>query len=148
MDLLNNSQLHKPILYRINNSSSTLFRRLLQQRSAQRDRGKKNGKKKENNRTVKVEGMQAELMWDSAERRKCIETWHRQNREVTAGGVFMQTAVAGIKLAHKVIQRTFNGYLEGMGPSVNGLQGEEKSLSLVTSWNKRNKEMFDIETLI
>lgn len=60
----------------------------------------------------------------------------------------MQTAVAGIKLAHKVIQRTFNGYLEGMGPSVNGLQGEEKSLSLVTSWNKRNKEMFDIETLI
>lgn len=58
----------------------------------------------------------------------------------------MQTAVAGIKLAHKVIQRTFNVYLEVMGPSVNGLQGEEKSLSLVTSWNKRNKEMFDIET--
>lgn len=56
----------------------------------------------------------------------------------------MQTAVAGIKSVHKVIQRTFNSYLEVMGPSVNGLQGEEKSLSLVTSWGeKRNKEMFD-----
>lgn len=49
----------------------------------------------------------------------------------------MQTAVAGIKSVHKVIQRTFNGYLEVMGPSVNGLQGEEKSLSLVTSWGKQ-----------
>lgn len=41
------------------------------------------------------------------------------------------------QIIRKVTKKTFNGYLEVMGPSVNGLQGEEKSLSLVTSCKER-----------
>lgn len=41
------------------------------------------------------------------------------------------------QIVRKVTKKTFNGYLEVIGPSVNGLQGEEKSLSLVTSCKER-----------
>ncbi len=77
-------------------------------------------------------------MRDSAEKevRRLVGTSKkrcRQNREMTACGVFMWAAVAGIKSFVKSQKKTFKGYLEVMGPSVIGLQGEEKSLSLVTS---------------
>lgn len=42
------------------------------------------------------------------------------------------------QIVRKVTKKPFNGYLEVIGPSVNGLQGEEKSLSLVTSCKETN----------
>ncbi len=50
----------------------------------------------------------------------------------------MRAPVAGIKSFVKSQRKLLMVTVEVMGPSVNGLQGEEKSLSLVTSCKEQN----------